>query len=565
MPSVTGAAAAGSDSDHSDDEGAVAPVSDDERDERDRAPGSVAPDVGTAAEAEAALRQKERQLALLQREVVGLKRKLPALLAGEREEAEPEPAGGPLGAALASGALRCVLCQAGIAGQPTPLSPSAGPSPRRDPEGPTQCKKCVKFCCAVYCSAAHQRADQARHAAECEAVMGDSYTRKVVVAAKRSRPPAAVTRFRCGLSDNHDYEVRRTVQGEAAAAAAAAADPSAGDDPLAKYIARVDSSAALTVGRWAVLRGQEPAPPPAAAGAAAAPPPPPTVPAPWVSFGSNSSVVLNWLPAGPRYDPRLAPKAYTVQQREANLGGTAGAVGEWEDLSEPHEGSVPAHTVRGLTTATYYQFRVLARGMPREEESVWSEPSVPFRVGFADFSDVSPSGDVATSADGSDGFTAAELAYFRTLNTPAKVQDHLDTLPMNHETEDDTCLSALEATRQNCGHCIEGAMVGAYILSLHGHPPYLCDMRACSRDDDHNVAVFQLAGRWGCLSVSNHASLRWRNPIYKTLRELMMSFFDDYMNNDGERTLRSYSRPVNLSAVFGPNWATVRGDVFHIA
>ena len=115
------------------------------------------------------------------------------------------------------------------------------------------------------------------------------------------------------------------------------------------------------------------------------------------------------------------------------------------------------------------------------------------------------------------GAAHAELAYFRTLNTPAKVQDHLDTLPMNHETEDDTCLSALEATRQNCGHCIEGAMVGAYILSLHGHPPYLCDMRACSRDDDHNVAVFQLAGRWvRCHDIAAiWVAFFWRHQRYR--------------------------------------------------
>jgi hypothetical protein len=87
---------------------------------------------------------------------------------------------------------------------------------------------------------------------------------------------------------------------------------------------------------------------------------------------------------------------------------------------------------------------------------------------------VEPGGQV--DGAGSDCFTASEIAFYLRLNTPALVQDYLDTLPMNHETEDDTCLSALEATRQNCGHCIEGAMIGAFILSLHGHPPYLCDV-----------------------------------------------------------------------------------------
>ena len=78
-------------------------------------------------------------------------------------------------------------------------------------------------------------------------------------------------------------------------------------------------------------------------------------------------------------------------------------------------------------------------------------------------------------------------------------------------------------------------MLAAYILSLHGYPPLLCDMRACSEDDDHNVAVFQQAGHWGCISKSNHSSLRYRNPVYRTLRELMISFWDDYMNGQARR------------------------------
>lgn len=136
---------------------------------------------------------------------------------------------------------------------------------------------------------------------------------------------------------------------------------------------------------------------------------------------------------------------------------------------------------------------------------------------------------------------------------------------MNHETEDDTCLSALEAVRQNCAHCIEGAMLGAFILSLHGFPPLLLDLRACPRDDDHVVAPFQQGGKWGCLSVSNHASLRWRSPLYSSVHELAVSYFDDYLSCAGERSLRAYSRPVNLSAVFGPKWAIRRGDAAHVA
>lgn len=152
-----------------------------------------------------------------------------------------------------------------------------------------------------------------------------------------------------------------------------------------------------------------------------------------------------------------------------------------------------------------------------------------------------------------------------TLNHPMLVQDYIDTIPMNHEVEDETCLSALDTLRQNNGHCIECVMLGAYILSLHGYAPYLMDMRADSEiDDDHIVVPFKINGHWGCLSKSNHASLRYRNPVYKTIRELMMSYFDDYMNGKGVRSLRSYSQPAHLAVVFGPDWATRRGDVFTI-
>ena len=94
-------------------------------------------------------------------------------------------------------------------------------------------------------------------------------------------------------------------------------------------------------------------------------------------------------------------------------------------------------------------------------------------------------------------------------------------------------------------------MLGAYILSLHGHRPLLMDMRASSHDDDHIVTPFQVNGRWGCLSKPNHAALRFRNAVYRSIRELMMSYFDEYLSKDGERSLRSYSMPIHIDAVFG--------------
>jgi hypothetical protein len=421
MPSVAGAAAADTDSDFSDSDDALA--SDDERDERDRepvfhdavqpaAPGLTMamwpePEPEPAAAAETLLRQKERQLALLQREVAEIKQQLPQLLADERApsfdaSATPTDPSAPAAtvASLQAGRMRCVLCQKILADKPTLVNIMRVPSPT--PTGPTQCQKCSAVCCAVYCSIAHQREDDKRHAAECQAVMGDAETRRCVERAKRVRPPPRVGRYHCGMSDDHPFEVRRTIAptagsaaaGESTAAAVATAD--AAEDPLVKYIARVDRSAVLGPGldkAWAVLRGQEKLPTDTAAVAAAeAKAPPPAVAAPWVSFGSSSSVVLNWLPPGLRFDPRVAPQSYEIQQREACLGGDRdGGVGPWEKLKEPHEGSVPAHTVRHLNSGAWYQFRVLPAGFPQEDDCVWSEPSVPVRVGYADYSDVSSS------------------------------------------------------------------------------------------------------------------------------------------------------------------------------
>ena len=106
----------------------------------------------------------------------------------------------------------------------------------------------------------------------------------------------------------------------------------------------------------------------------------------------------------------------------------------------------------------------------------FSEPSDAFQVGFADYVAIGrPAEETASKHSAEDDFSDAERAFFMTLTTPGAIQQYLDSVPMNHEVQDDTCLSALESVRQNQAHCIEGAMLGAYILSLHGHPPYVCN------------------------------------------------------------------------------------------
>src|SRR3990167_5328027 len=129
-------------------------------------------------------------------------------------------------------------------------------------------------------------------------------------------------------------------------------------------------------------------------------------------------------------------------------------------------------------------------------------------------------------------FTKKEIALMRKLNTPAKVQDFLDSLRFNFEKQGkktvETCKSPLMVLRTNSAHCLEGALLGAYILSLHGHPPLVMNLSANKPDFDHVVAPFKINGLWGALSKTNHAPLRYREPIYKSIRELAMSYFHEY-------------------------------------
>ena len=117
--------------------------------------------------------------------------------------------------------------------------------------------------------------------------------------------------------------------------------------------------------------------------------------------------------------------------------------------------------------------------------------------------------------------------------------------------------------RDRVAHCMEGALFGAAALAFHGFPPLLLDLEAV-RDDDHVLAVFRERGHWGAIAKSNYAGLRFREPVYRTLRELAMSYFEHYFNLAGEKTLRAYSRPVNLARFDGIGWMTAERDVWEI-
>jgi hypothetical protein len=160
-------------------------------------------------------------------------------------------------------------------------------------------------------------------------------------------------------------------------------------------------------------------------------------------------------------------------------------------------------------------------------------------------------------------FSPAELAVFRRLDTPEKIQRFVDELAYNKEPDGPTCRSPRRALRDRTAHCMEGALFGAAALRLLGHPPLLLDLEAV-RDDDHVLAIFRAHGHWGAIAKSNYSGLRYREPVYRTLRELAMSYFEHYYNHRKEKTLRRYSRPVNLRRFDSIHWMTAREDVWAI-
>lgn len=161
-------------------------------------------------------------------------------------------------------------------------------------------------------------------------------------------------------------------------------------------------------------------------------------------------------------------------------------------------------------------------------------------------------------------FTKKELALLKKLNTPSKVQDFLNLIPFNFEKDGKNVIkSPIRVIRENNAHCIEGAILGAYIMSLHGHKPYIMNLRTTKKDQEHVIAPFKINGLWGALSKTNHSILRYRDPVYKNIRELVMSYFNEYYIDDGTKTLRQYSDIVNLN-IFKDHWYKATYDLWSI-
>jgi len=162
------------------------------------------------------------------------------------------------------------------------------------------------------------------------------------------------------------------------------------------------------------------------------------------------------------------------------------------------------------------------------------------------------------------GLTDSEYKRLHTLNTPSKVQDYLDSIPFNYEKKGDTLMSPASVLKARKANCIEGAILACAAFLIQGREPLLLDLIPSQDDDGHVVALFREGNYWGAVSKTNHAVLRFRDPIYTTHRELALSYFHEYfLNSTGKKTLRAYGGPYNLEKL-GLEWIASRESLFYI-
>lgn len=157
------------------------------------------------------------------------------------------------------------------------------------------------------------------------------------------------------------------------------------------------------------------------------------------------------------------------------------------------------------------------------------------------------------------GLTQKELGILQKLSTPQKIQSFVSAIPHNFERGGDSCMSVREVLLKRRAHCIEGAIVAALAFWVHGEKPFLMDLVADKSDYDHVVALFRRNGCWGAISKGNHAYTLYRDPVYRTLRELAMSYFHEYYDLRGKKTLRKYSLPFDIRKYKPDDWITGTG------
>lgn len=158
-------------------------------------------------------------------------------------------------------------------------------------------------------------------------------------------------------------------------------------------------------------------------------------------------------------------------------------------------------------------------------------------------------------------FTPAEFRTLRSLRTPVHIQRFLDDMPYHHAN---TAWSPRLVLKHRTAHCLEGALFAAAALRVNGFHPLVMDLEAV-RDDDHVLALYRVNGCWGAIAKSNYTGLRFREPVYRTIRELALSYFENYYNLRGERTLRGFSRPMNLKRFDKFKWMTTEEPLWCVA
>ena len=157
-------------------------------------------------------------------------------------------------------------------------------------------------------------------------------------------------------------------------------------------------------------------------------------------------------------------------------------------------------------------------------------------------------------------FTPTELRKLRSLKDPYGIQRFLDDMPYHLA---DSAWSPRRVLHENTSHCLEGAIFAAAALRANGFPPLIWDLEA-EHDTDHVLGIYRVKGHWGAVAKSNYSGCRYREPVHRTLRELAMSYFNLYFNMRRERTLRTFSRPVNLARFDPLQWMTTEKPIWFI-
>jgi hypothetical protein len=163
------------------------------------------------------------------------------------------------------------------------------------------------------------------------------------------------------------------------------------------------------------------------------------------------------------------------------------------------------------------------------------------------------------------GLSKENYTLLLSLSSPSKIQDYLESIPFNHEDTGETYMSVNRTLRERRAHCVEGALVAYAALSLLRFKPFLISLNVTDDDYDHVITVYRKDNHFGAISKTNHSVLGWRDPVYRTVRELVMSYFHEYfLSKNGKKTMRSYSKPFYLSSSSLP-WINGEEELFSLA